>query len=40
MMWFILNPINILFEFIIYLIIDNITKFIVSRNKYVLFYII
>ena len=34
--WWIFNPINFLFEFIIYLIIDNITKFLVSRTKYCL----
>jgi hypothetical protein len=35
-MWFILNPINIFIEFLIYLFVDNITKFIVLQNKYVL----
>jgi hypothetical protein len=34
-MWFILNPINIFIEFLIYLFVDNITKFIVLQNKYV-----
>ncbi|CAF0929789.1 unnamed protein product [Adineta steineri] len=32
-MWFILNPINIFYDFVIYLIIDNITKFIVVHNR-------
>ncbi|CAF3342247.1 unnamed protein product [Rotaria sp. Silwood1] len=32
-MWFKLNPINILGEFFIYLIIDNITKYIVIKKK-------
>lgn len=32
--WWIFSPINFLFDLIIYLIIDNITKFLVSRTKY------
>jgi hypothetical protein len=35
MLWSRLNPINIFVEFFVYLIIDNITKIIVSRNKYI-----